>query len=272
MTIIYIDDKAVPLIDGGGGGCFSSDTLISIENGTISISDIEVGDNVWAFDELGRLILSDVTEVFYHPIDSIYRVIHEYGYLDITPNHWVLKEDGSYQELKDFTVGDNLVTDKNTVSKILEITFLKEDEVYNFKVSHLHSYIANGIKVHNGGGGGKGGGGGGREDPNSLFSTDILFLTLGLGEGPVYRINPNGPQDIEFNEGNIDDLILPDGTLNTENFFTISNTGTITQQRLPLFGDFTFVPQRLQGAVDLKKGGVDGIPASKVYLQSTLSQ
>ena len=268
MTIIYIDDKAVPLIDGGGGGCFSSDTLISTENGTTSISDIEVGDNVWAFDEIGRLVLSDVTEVFYHPIDSIYRVIHEYGYLDITPNHWVLKEDGSYQELKDFNVGDNLITDKNTVSKILDIIFLKEDEVYNFKVSHLHSYIANGIKVHNGGGGGKGGGSG-REDPNSLFSTDILFLTLGLGEGPVYRINPNGPQDIEFNEGNIDDLILPDGTLNTENFFTISNTGTITQQRLPLFGDFTFVPQRLQGAVDLKKGGVDGIPASKVYLQST---
>jgi hypothetical protein len=268
MTIIYIDDKAVPLIDGGGGGCFSSDTLISIENGTISIADIEVGDRVWAFDEIGRLVLSEVTEVFYHPNDLIYRVTHENGYLDITSNHWVLKEDGTYQELKYFNVGDNLVTDKNTVSRILSIVFLKEDEVYNFKVSHLHSYIANGIKVHNGGGGGKGGGSG-REDPNTLFSTDILFITLGLGEGPVYRINPNGPQDIEFNEGNIDDLIKEDGNINTEKFFTISNTGTITQQRLPLFGDFTFVPQRLQGAVDLKKGGTDGIPQSNVYLQST---
>ena len=270
MTIIYIDDKAVPLIDGGGGGCFSSDTLISIENGTISIADIEVGDKVWAFDEIGRLILSEVTEVFYHPNDLIYRVTHEYGYLDITPNHWVLKEDGSYQELKYFNIGDNLVTDENTVSKILDIVFLREDEVYNFKVSHLHSYIANGIKVHNGGGGGKGGGGSGREDPNSLFSTDILFITLGLGEGPVYRINPNGPQDIEFNEGNIDDLLIPNtNTIDTEKFFTISNTGTVTQQRLPLFGDFTFVPQRLQGAVDLKKGNADGIPRSNVYLQST---
>jgi hypothetical protein len=98
----------------------------------------------------------------------------------------------------------------------------------------------------------------------------LLFITLGLGEGPVYRINPNGPQDIEFNEGNIDDLLIPNtNTIDTEKFFTISNTGTVTQQRLPLFGDFTFVPQRLQGAVDLKKGNADGIPRSNVYLQST---
>lgn len=270
MTIIYIDDTAVPLIDGGGGGggCFSSDTLISVENKTISISEIEVGDSVWAFDEVGNLVLSKVTEVFYHPNDLIYRVTHEKGYLDITLNHWVLKDDGSYQELKDFKVGDSLVTDNNSLSKIFSIDFLREDEVYNFKVSHFHSYIANGIKVHNGGGGGKGGGSG-REDPNSLFSTDLLFMTLGLGEGPVYRINPNGPQDIEFNEGNIDDLLKDDGSLDTEKFFTISNTGTITQQRLPLFGDFTMVPQRLQGSVDLKKGNVTGVPRSAVDKQST---
>ena len=269
MTVIYIDDAAVPLIDGGGGGgCFSSDTQILTENGTILISEIEVGDKVWAFDEIGRLVLSNVTEVFYHPNDLIHRVTHQKGYLDITPNHWVLKEDGTYQELKDFKVGDSLLTSTNSLSKILSIDFFREDEVYNFKVSHYHSYIANGIKVHNGGGGGKGGGGGGREDPNSLFSTDILFLTIGLGEGPVYRINPNGPQDIEFNEGNIDDLLI-EGSINTEKFFTISNTGTITQQRLPLFGDFTFVPQRLQGAVDLKKGNVSGVPRSAVDKQST---
>ena len=44
------------------------------------------------------------------------------------------------------------------------------------------------------------------EDPNSLFSTDIVFITSGIGEGPVYRINPNGPQDIEIQDNTIDDL------------------------------------------------------------------
>ena len=157
MTVIYIDDAAVPLIEGAGGGCFSSDTQISMEFGTTSISKIEVGDSVWSYDELGSLVLSKVTETFYHPNDILYRVTHEYGYLDITPNHWVLKEDGTYQELKYFNVGDKLLTANNTLSKIISIEFLREDEVYNFKVSHLHAYIANGIKVHNGGGGGKGG-------------------------------------------------------------------------------------------------------------------
>ena len=28
-----------------------------------------------------------------------------------------------------------------------------------------------------------------------------------LGEGPIYRINPNGPQDIEITDSSIDDLI-----------------------------------------------------------------
>ena len=51
------------------------------------------------------------------------------------------------------------------------------------------------------------------EDPQSLFSTDILFAVVGLGEGPVYRINPNGPQDIELGDNTIDDLINLDGNI-----------------------------------------------------------
>ena len=52
------------------------------------------------------------------------------------------------------------------------------------------------------GGGGGGNAGGYNEEPNSLFATDILFATIAIGEGPVYRINPNGPQDIEISELN----------------------------------------------------------------------
>jgi hypothetical protein len=121
--------------------------------------------------------------------------------------------------------------------------------------------------------GAKGGGGApyiGKEDPNTLFSTDILFITLGIGEGPLYRINPNGPQDIEFNEGNIDDLLIGN-SINSETFYTISNNGNIAQQKLHLFGDYTFIPQRLQGAVELKKGNeaANGIPASALTKQNT---
>lgn len=266
MSVIYIDDKKVPLIHGAGGGCFSASTQIKCESSYKPISDIQIGDKVWAFDDYNQPVLSFVTETFYHPTDKIYRITHEHGYLDITLNHWVLTPSGEYQEMREFYVGDYIVLGTDEVSKILSMRFLEEAPVYNFKVQSHHCYIANNVKVHNGGGAGKGAG---TEDPNNLFSTDILFMTIGLGEGPVYRINPNGPIDIEFNESPVDDLLTPAGKLDTEKFFSLSNTGTITQQKLPLFGDYTFVPQRLASPVELKKGNIDGVPRATVEKQTT---
>ena len=122
--------------------------------------------------------------------------------------------------------------------------------------------------------GGKGGGGGEpyepTEDPQSLFSTDILFVVVGLGEGPVYRINPNGPQDIELSDSNIDDLINLDGNglEDTTKFKTLSSTGTTTQGRLDVFGEATVTPQNFASAVTLKSGTA-GVPKSGVVLQNT---
>ena len=105
------------------------------------------------------------------------------------------------------------------------------------------------------GGGGGGGNQGFNEDPNSLFSTDILFILSALGEGPLYRINPNGPQDIEITENSINDLIKidGDGSENTEVFKTLSRTGTINQTVLTNFGTQTVTPQQFSSPVTLKK-------------------
>ena len=121
------------------------------------------------------------------------------------------------------------------------------------------------------GGGGGGGNQGFNEDPNSLFSTDILFILTALGEGPVYRVNPNGPQDIEITENSINDLIKinGDGTEDTEKFKTLSRTGTTTQSVLRQFGQQTVTPQQFSSPVTLKKGNVDGVPENKVLLQET---
>ena len=120
-------------------------------------------------------------------------------------------------------------------------------------------------------GGGKGGGGGGAsEDPNSLFSTDILFVTSALGEGPVYRINPNGPQDIEIQDSSVDDLIdFATNTEDTDKFKTLSATGTTTQAPLTVFGETIVTPQTFASPVSLKKGDIAGVPSSKVTDQET---
>jgi len=128
--------------------------------------------------------------------------------------------------------------------------------------------------------GAKGGKGGGSqepytpiENPQSLFSTDILFVVVGLGEGPVYRINPNGAQDIELADNSIDDLVNLDGNglENTSKFKTLSATGTTTQGRLDVFGETVTTPQNFASPVSLKSGS-SGIPASGVTLQETSSK
>ena len=129
------------------------------------------------------------------------------------------------------------------------------------------------IPVIGGAKGGKGGGGGASEDPNSLFSTDIVFITNALGEGPVYRINPNGPQDIEIQDNTIDDLIdFATNTTDGEKFVTLSSTGTTTQDRLDVFGESIVTPQNFASPVSLKKGNLAGVPAVKVSDQETSAQ
>jgi len=126
------------------------------------------------------------------------------------------------------------------------------------------------IPVIGGSKGGKGGGGGASEDPNSLFSTDIVFITAGLGEGPIYRINPNGPQDIEIQDNGIDDLIdFTDGSADGAKFVTRSTTGTTSQSPLRVFGESIQTPQSFASPVSLKKGNLDGVPAVKVTNQET---
>ena len=118
---------------------------------------------------------------------------------------------------------------------------------------------------------GGGSSGGYKEEPNSLFSTDILFLLTALGEGPMYRINPNGPQDIEISENSINDLlnIDGDGAENTDFFKTLSRTGTVSQSVMNKFGQQTVVPQQFASPVTLKKGNIDGIPQSRIFQQET---
>jgi hypothetical protein len=92
-------------------------------------------------------------------------------------------------------------------------------------------------------------------NPNTSKSTDILFLQLGLGEGPVYRINPNGPQDIEIDDKYIDDLV--DFTTNntkSDVFVVQHTTGTLFQKPLPAFSAEISTPVRFTTPVVLKSG------------------
>jgi hypothetical protein len=92
-------------------------------------------------------------------------------------------------------------------------------------------------------------------NPNTSKSSDILFTQLAIGEGPIYRINPNGPQDIEIDDRYIDDLInFTTNNTKSEIFSTSYNTGTLTQRTMPAFGRELVNNVRFNSPIILKSG------------------
>jgi hypothetical protein len=92
-------------------------------------------------------------------------------------------------------------------------------------------------------------------NPNTSKSSDILFTHLALGEGPVYRINPNGPQDIEIDGRYIDDLVNFNTNNTKQDIFAASYaTGTLTQKSMPAFGRELVTNVRFNSPIILKSG------------------
>lgn len=152
-------------------GCFASGVQISLSNGdTKNIEDIVIGDEVlgWNGEELEKAL---VTDVHTHKVGdnkdicegSEYEAaIYSLNTLDIefSPVHPFLTKEGwkslvpSESIVKGITelkIGDEINKDGEWI-KVESIHNLRnsEDEIiYNIRVDKLHSYIANGIIVHN---------------------------------------------------------------------------------------------------------------------------
>lgn len=92
-------------------------------------------------------------------------------------------------------------------------------------------------------------------NPNTSKSTDILYMQLALGEGPVYRINPNGPQDIEIDDKYIDDLVnFSTNNTKSDTFVARYMMGTKTQKPMSSFFSEIVNSVRFSSPVQLKSG------------------
>lgn len=191
---------------GGGGGyystsssCFPGDTQVSTPNGLVAIRDLKVGDLVYAFNPTsfnGLVSAKRITEVFTHTweesgsVSPLLVIKHEHGTLTSTVNHHILtssrkssteEAEEGFVQADELQVGDIIYTEDGKESKILEINSGSPyDFVYNLSVDDFHTFIANGIRVHNKGGGkgtsyyyyGGGGGGGGAGIVNGIAGTE----------------------------------------------------------------------------------------------------
>lgn len=159
-------------VGGGGGGCFLAGTMILTGDGTeLPIEDIKKGMDVYAFDkESGELRVSKVSETFFHPKENTYLIINDD--LLVTPNHPVLNNN-KWVEIGELEEGDMLTDKDNNPIPINKIEEVKElSDVFNFEVEKYHTYVAQGIIVHNKNteeGGGYGGEGGGNNMGDNYF-------------------------------------------------------------------------------------------------------
>lgn len=186
---VTIENKGTIYGGGGGGGgggfssttstCFPAGTLINTPNGLVAIETLNSGDLVYGFDIYANpdaydyaadLVAKPVTQVFKHSwseADEFSRLLiisHEKGTLTITGNHEVLTSSreatGPYPHFvraEHLQMGDIIYDDQGNPSEILKITSGEPyDYVYNFEVADVHTYVASGVRVHNGGGGGGG--------------------------------------------------------------------------------------------------------------------
>lgn len=91
------------------------------------------------------------------------------------------------------------------------------------------------------------------------LNTDIQFSHVAIGEGPIYRINPNGVQDIRIDGKFIDDLITVNNEPDPYVFQYKSTTGSVNQQVLTPFSDEVTNNIRFSSPVVLKSGQIKGI-------------
>lgn len=236
-----------------GAGCFRKGAQVQLQGGvTKAIEELQVGDEVLSFNEDGRIQLSKVTKVHFHEDPQpILRVKFWKGVTHITPNHWVLNQYHSFVEMGTLSQHDALVDGMGHLRPIIDAQYVANEPVYNLTVEPNHTFICDGVRVHNGGhrerfpvvagaggGGGKGSGGSAAtEDADTLQSRAMISLLDLLGNGEIGGLVA-GAQSIYLNDTPLQNS---DGTYNYTGVSWDQRTGSQGQSAIAGF-DSTETP------------------------------
>ena len=136
--------------------CFTGDTPVYTDDGLVCIEDVQVGDEVWAYNpETGEIELKEVLNVWVKETDEILHVLTSDGEtIDTTTNHPFYVENKGWVAAGDLEIGDTLVTADGDEVEVTDIEIEKLDEpvlVYNLEVEDFHTYFVGeyGVLVHN---------------------------------------------------------------------------------------------------------------------------
>jgi predicted phage tail protein len=219
----------------GSGGCFPQYAKVLTTSGYKNISEIVVGDEVISYNDTGRLATSIVEEIFFHKNNEVSKYTYWGGEIYATANHWVLNQLNSFSEIGNLSTHDCLVDVDGTLRPMLSSQEAGIEDVYNLSVTPDHTYIVDGIRVHNGGGG-KGGGASrpAVEDPNTLRSKQFARVLDLISEGEIGGL-VSEDQSIFINEVPLQNA---DGTYNFKDSYIETRNGTQDQ---PVIADLNSV-------------------------------
>ena len=173
--------------------CFLPGTLVSTPDGYVTIETIQVGDLVYAyninseFNNSAVLEPKTVTKTYEHTWEEANKVTplliitHSQGELIVTPEHELLCLDKvdpnsdypGFVRADALAVGDIIYAEDGSELTITDIAIGPEhyEYVYNIEVDDYHTYVANGIRVHNG-----------TQAPRGNYSVGTTVITSNPGQ------------------------------------------------------------------------------------------
>jgi predicted phage tail protein len=234
----------------GGSSCFARGSQVQLEGGlTVAIEDLRVGDIVLGFNDKGQIARQTVTKLHHHPEPCPLLLVRFWGgSVRITPNHWVLNQYGNFAEIGRMAIDDALVDGLGHLRPILEATKIEPAETFNLTVTPDHTFICDGVRVHNGGHrevfpvvAGAGGGGSSKssggsaptEESNTIASQAFIAIQDLLCEGQIGGL-ALGAQSIYLNNTPLQN---PDGSYNFNGVTWDQRTGYQNQPVMAGFND-----------------------------------
>ena len=146
-----------------GRTCLAKGTLVYVSDARekVPIEDIKVGDRVWSFKESSIELVS--TKVAWSGLTyknkNLVKVTYKkqdngsVAFIDCTPDHLFLLDNGSYKQARDLIYGDRLVS-LERLENIDPMVVSVSDcdytlDVYDLTIDGPPNFIANGVCVHN---------------------------------------------------------------------------------------------------------------------------
>lgn len=138
----HVDDIAKATMKVCVFACFPAGTIVHTATGNKNIEDIEMGDEVWAFDEeTGAIALKTVTATMQREVDATVEVILEGETIETTAEHPFYTKEG-WKVAADLTEDDELRNKEGEWQAVKAQNFLYEKrKVFNFEVEGWHTYF-----------------------------------------------------------------------------------------------------------------------------------